>query len=235
MPRHVEGKGNPFHPFKFHMKQKARYLPYQMKAIRENEENKRKVKEKRYRPRFMEQSKLASIPPAVWELKPPAITSLVYLLGIRKGDLVRVLHGKDQGRTGVILDINKATNQIIVEGCNMQNTFWNPKWSADRRIPSLVTVEAPIHVNNVVLLDPVTKQPTRVKKRIRMDGRPVRISKISGCAMPRPIRPPEIGDKDHFNYLDRPKTVPMADRYHNREKKYFQILSKIALESLPKT
>lgn len=55
------------------------------------------------------------------------------------------------------------------------------------QLPGQVAVEAPIHVTNVVPLDPVTKKPTRIKRRYSMTGECVRISKLSGCAMPDPV------------------------------------------------
>eukprot|EP00439_Symbiodinium_sp_Y106_P053497 s2048_g7.t1 len=63
--------------------------------------------------------------------------------------------------------------------------FWHPDPGPGK--PSIVSVECPIHITNVVLVDPVTKQPTRVKRRYMMNGEDVRISKVSGCAMPEPV------------------------------------------------
>jgi large subunit ribosomal protein L24 len=108
---------------------------------------------------------------------------------IVKGDLVQVLYGRDSGNTGVVSQILRQTNQVVVTGCNIVRSY-RPS-EAERQmnptLPSQIAVEAPIHVTNVVPLDPVTKKPTRIKRRYSMSGDCVRISKVSGSAMPDPV------------------------------------------------
>lgn len=107
-------------------------------------------------------------------------------MNIRPGDLVRVLYGRDAGNTGVVNRIVHGTNQVIVGGCNLVKSYL-PSEGEKQLNPSLpqqVVVEAPIHVTNVVPLDPVVKRPTRIKARYSMSGECVRISKLTGCAMP---------------------------------------------------
>lgn len=72
------------------------------------------------------------------------------------GDLVQVLHGQDMGKQGVVLEINRRKNTVVVDGCNMRQVFWHPKYG-EVGIPSLYTQEVPIHITNVALVDPVLK------------------------------------------------------------------------------
>ncbi|CBZ51842.1 putative ribosomal protein L24 [Neospora caninum Liverpool] len=131
-------------------------------------------------PTFLEFSREPSVPFPLREKLQPAPIDLSYYLNMEVGDLVEVLHGPDCGRQGVVLSINKKRNTVIVDGCNMKKSFWNPRVGS-----SLVTQEMPIHITNVALLDPVVKRPTRVKRRFMMNGECVRISKLSEmCLMP---------------------------------------------------
>merc|ERR1712187_994315 len=104
---------------------------------------------------------------------------------VQVGDRVQVLFGSEKGTQGIVGQILRKTNQVVVTGANLKRSFWNPEPGPGR--PSIISVECPIHITNVVLLDPVTKRPTRVKRRYMMDGECVRISKASGCAMPEPV------------------------------------------------
>merc|ERR1719391_1467552 len=106
-------------------------------------------------------------------------------MNVLVGDRVRVLFGSEKGREGVVSRIDVEKNQVIVSGINLKRSFWHPEPGPGK--PSIVSVECPIHITNVVLLDPVTKQPPRVKRRYMMDGECVRISKVSGSAMPEPV------------------------------------------------
>ena len=108
---------------------------------------------------------------------------------IRPGDLVQVLFGRDAGNQGVIRKVLSSKNQVIVDGCNMIRSYRPNEAERQMRssIPPLVSVEAPIHITNIVPLDPVTKRPTRIKRRYSMTGECVRISKVSGSAIPEPV------------------------------------------------
>merc|ERR1711918_178414 len=109
-------------------------------------------------------------------------------MNIMVGDRVQVLYGSEKGKLGVIGRIFREKNQVLVTGVNMKRSFWHPEPGPGR--PSIVSVECPIHVTNVVLIDPVTKQPTRVKRRYMMDGECVHIEGLWGRdARPRPCWP----------------------------------------------
>jgi large subunit ribosomal protein L24 len=94
---------------------------------------------------------------------------------IRKGDQVYVLTGKDRGKRGVVTRV-RDDDRLIVEGVNMikRHTKPNPQGGAPGGI---IEKEAPIHVSNVALFNPVTSKPDRVGIKILGDGRKVRIFK----------------------------------------------------------
>ena len=96
---------------------------------------------------------------------------------VKKGDKVKVLSGKDRGKEGTVLEAYPKTNRVLVEGINMIKKHAKP--SQDNQQGGILNQEAPIHVSNVLPIDPKTKEPTRVGYEIR-DGKKVRIAKKSG-------------------------------------------------------
>ncbi|MDO8143174.1 MULTISPECIES: 50S ribosomal protein L24 [Isoptericola] len=107
---------------------------------------------------------------------------------IKKGDQVIVTAGRDKGKTGRVLEVLKDSDRIVVEGIQRVTKHVKAGQSArGTRTGGLETVEAPIHVSNVMLVDPETKKPTRVGFRleeVEQDGRTrtvrVRYAKRSG-------------------------------------------------------
>ncbi|MGC5167721.1 50S ribosomal protein L24 [Luteimicrobium sp. DT211] len=107
---------------------------------------------------------------------------------IKKGDQVLVISGRDKGKTGRVLEVLKDSDRVIVEGVQ-RVTKHTKVGQNDRgtRTGGLETVEAPIHVSNVMVVDPETKKGTRVGYRteeVERDGRKrtvrVRVAKRSG-------------------------------------------------------
>ncbi len=92
---------------------------------------------------------------------------------IKKGDLVQVITGKkqdkggDRGKQGKVLEILPEQNRVIVEGVNYV-TKHNRVGQSQRgtKTGGIETMEAPIHISNVALVDPSTKKPTRVGHRV---------------------------------------------------------------------
>ena len=106
---------------------------------------------------------------------------------IKKGDLVVVIAGKDRGQQGRVLEVLKDSDRLIVEGIQRVTKHVKPGTSRDQQSGGIVHVEAPIHVSNVMLVDPETKKGTRVGYRteqVERDGRTrtkrVRVAKRSG-------------------------------------------------------
>ena len=107
---------------------------------------------------------------------------------IKKGDLVVVIAGRDRGKQGRVLGVLKDADRVVVEGVERATKHVKVGQSnRGARTGGIETVEAPIHVSNVMLVDPETKTGTRVGVRIETierDGRSrdtrVRVAKSSG-------------------------------------------------------
>ncbi|PFG42204.1 LSU ribosomal protein L24P [Isoptericola jiangsuensis] len=107
---------------------------------------------------------------------------------IKKGDQVIVIAGRDKGLTGRVLEVLKDSDRVIVEGVQRVTKHVKAGQSArGTRTGGIETVEAPIHVSNVMLVDPETKKGTRVgfrTEQVEQDGRTrtvrVRVAKRSG-------------------------------------------------------
>ncbi|MFT4148144.1 MAG: 50S ribosomal protein L24 [Micrococcaceae bacterium] len=100
---------------------------------------------------------------------------------IRKDDLVQVIAGKDKGTQGKVLQILKEKDRVLVEGVNVRTKHTRASQAGAGGIEK---VEAPIHISNVMLVDPSTNKPTRVGIREEQgnNGKTtrVRVAKASG-------------------------------------------------------
>ena len=105
-------------------------------------------------------------------------------LRIRSGDQVKVIAGKARGKTGRVLRVDTAKGRVYVEGLNMVKRHLRPTKVGDttkgQSIGGVIEREGPIHVSNVMLVDPSSNQPTRIGLRRDDEGRRVRVSKRSG-------------------------------------------------------
>ena len=107
---------------------------------------------------------------------------------IKKGDQVIVIAGRDKGKTGRVLEVLKDSDRIVVEGVQRVTKHVKSGQTArGTRTGGIEPVEAPIHVSNVMLVDPETKKRTRVgfrTEQVERDGRTrtvrVRVAKRSG-------------------------------------------------------
>lgn len=96
---------------------------------------------------------------------------------VKKGDKIQVISGKDKGKQGVILFALPKEDRVIVEGVNIVKKHAKP--SQGNPQGGIIEQEAPIHVSNVMPLDPKTNEPTRVGHKV-IDSKKVRIAKKSG-------------------------------------------------------
>lgn len=96
---------------------------------------------------------------------------------IKKGDLVQVNAGVDNGKQGKVLEVLTEKERAIVEGINMVSKHTKP--NAANPQGGIIKKEAPIHVSNLNVVDPSTNKPTRIGRRVE-DGKLVRYSKKSG-------------------------------------------------------
>ncbi len=99
-------------------------------------------------------------------------------LKIRKGDLVAVIAGDSKGQQGKVTQILMKENRAIVEGANMVSKHSKP--SAANPNGGINKMEAPIHISNLMLVDPKTGKPSRVGRTKNGEGKIVRVSKKSG-------------------------------------------------------
>jgi large subunit ribosomal protein L24 len=103
-------------------------------------------------------------------------------LKVRSGDQVQVMAGKDRGKTGRILRVEPANERVYVEGLNMVKRHMRPQQVADTNrgptVGGVIEREGPIHVSNVMLLDPKDNKPTRVGVQ-RENGKRYRVAKRS--------------------------------------------------------
>jgi large subunit ribosomal protein L24 len=105
---------------------------------------------------------------------------------IRRDDLVKVIAGKDKGKTGKVLRVDMKKEKVFVEGLNIQKRHTRPRSIRDAnragQVGGVVEKEGPIHISNVMPLDPKSGDATRVSHTIEEDGRRVRVGKRSGTA-----------------------------------------------------
>jgi large subunit ribosomal protein L24 len=94
---------------------------------------------------------------------------------IRKGDTVILIAGRDKGRKGAVVEV-LADDRVRVEGLNMSKKHQRP--NPQMNVPGgIIEREAPVHISNVMLLNPATQKGDRVGFKALADGRKVRIFK----------------------------------------------------------
>ena len=98
-------------------------------------------------------------------------------MNFKVGDKVVVIAGSSKGKEGKIIRTLKNENKVIVEGCNIIKKH---KKGNGQETGGILEVEAPIHVSNVMIIDPKTKKPTRIGYKIdEKSNKKIRISKKS--------------------------------------------------------
>jgi large subunit ribosomal protein L24 len=103
---------------------------------------------------------------------------------IRKGDLVQVMTGSDRGKQGRVLSVDPERG-VRVEGRRMQKRHLKPGRQGNRT-GGIVEQEGFIHASNVMLVDPSTGKPSRVRMKVEGKQR-IRAFSKSGAAVPQPI------------------------------------------------
>ncbi|MGE5236362.1 MAG: 50S ribosomal protein L24 [Acidobacteriota bacterium] len=101
---------------------------------------------------------------------------------IKKGDQVVVIAGRDKGKKGKVLRVDRSSSRVVVEHVNMikRHTKPNPGGGV---AGGIVQREAPLHISNVMLISPDAGLPTRVGHKSLEDGRRVRYSKTDGAIL----------------------------------------------------
>ncbi len=105
------------------------------------------------------------------------------ITAITKGDTVRVLRGDDKGKEGKVIRVHLKKGRVTIEGINIVKKHRRAR-TADEQ-SGIIEMPAPVALSNVMLLDPKSGEPTRIRARIDADGTKERISAKSGQAIPR--------------------------------------------------
>ncbi len=98
-------------------------------------------------------------------------------LNIRKGDTVKVIAGESKGQQGKVLEVIASSRKVLVEKVNLVTKHTKP--NAKNTQGGIVKQEAPVHISNVMLVDPSSGKTTRVGRKV-VDGKLVRFAKKSG-------------------------------------------------------
>jgi len=102
---------------------------------------------------------------------------------IMKNDNVVVIAGNSKGSTGKVLKVFPKLNRVIIEGVNLRKRHTKPNQAAPEG--GIIEKEAPIHVSNVMLLDPKSNEATKIGTKIIIDDKTskkkrIRVSKLTG-------------------------------------------------------
>jgi len=105
---------------------------------------------------------------------------------IKSGDEVVVIGGKDRGKRGKVLRVDPSSDRLYVEGLNVVKRHQRPRQVAGaqraEQVGGVIEKEGPIHISNVMLLDPKDGKPTRVGIEIE-GGVRYRVAKRSGTRL----------------------------------------------------
>jgi large subunit ribosomal protein L24 len=108
-------------------------------------------------------------------------------LKIRRGDTVAVISGKDSGKQGRVLRVEPKRNRLYVEGLNIVKRHQRPRSLKETqrggKVGGVIEKEGPIHVSNVMIVDPKENKPTRISiERTAERGRE-RVTKRSSAKL----------------------------------------------------
>jgi large subunit ribosomal protein L24 len=101
---------------------------------------------------------------------------------ITRGDTVRVMRGDDKDKEGKVIRVHLKTARVTIEGINIVKKHRRARRAEEQS--GIIEMPAPMAVSNVMLLDPKSGKPTRVRARIDADGTKERVSAKSGSSIP---------------------------------------------------
>ena len=108
-------------------------------------------------------------------------------LKVRSGDTVEVISGKDAGKRGRVLRVDPKKSRVFVEGLNIVKRHQRPRSLKDTqrggKVGGVIEKEGPIHVSNVMVVDPGDDKPTRVRIERGADGARQRVAVRSGTKL----------------------------------------------------
>jgi large subunit ribosomal protein L24 len=103
---------------------------------------------------------------------------------IVRGDRVRVIRGNHRDAEGTVLRVLRGSGRVVVQGVNMRKRHVRP--TQDNPEGGIITSEAPVHLSNVMLIDPASGEASRIRMRLEPDGFKERIAVKSGNPVPKP-------------------------------------------------
>jgi large subunit ribosomal protein L24 len=104
-------------------------------------------------------------------------------LRIKRDDEVIVISGKDRGKTGRVIRVDREKDKVYVDGLNIQKRHQRPSALNPNAQVGVIERPGPIHVSNVALVDPKDHRPTRLGTTITADGKKARVAKRSGTQL----------------------------------------------------
>ena len=108
-------------------------------------------------------------------------------LKIRSGDTVAVISGKDSGKQGRVLRVEPKRNRLYVEGLNIVKRHQRPRSLKETqrggKVGGVIEKEGPIHVSNVMIVDPKENKPTRISIERTAEGGRERVTKRSSAKL----------------------------------------------------
>jgi large subunit ribosomal protein L24 len=102
-----------------------------------------------------------------------------------KGDTVRVMRGEDKGKEGKVTRVFTKTGRVTIDGVNIVKRHRKARRPEEES--AIIEQPAPIHASNVMLLDPQSGAPTRIRARLYDDGSKERVAVKSGEPIPRSV------------------------------------------------
>lgn len=102
---------------------------------------------------------------------------------ITKGDLVQVVSGEHAGQRARVIRVHRKTGRVTLDGVNLVKKHVRAQAAGGES--GIIEKPAPIHHSNVMLIDPKTGEPTRMRRRLDKDGTVERIAVKSGQSIPR--------------------------------------------------
>jgi large subunit ribosomal protein L24 len=106
---------------------------------------------------------------------------------VRSGDTVQVISGKDAGKKGRVLRVDPKKNRLFVEGLNIVKRHQRPRSLKDTqrggKVGGVIEKEGPIHISNVMVVDPGDDKPSRIRIERAEDGQRQRIAVRSGTRL----------------------------------------------------
>ena len=96
---------------------------------------------------------------------------------IHKNDNIVVIAGNDSGKTGKVLKVFPKKSRVIIEGINIRKRHTKPTQNNPKG--GIIEKEAPIHISNIMLLDPKSNEPTRIGTQIILHEKTVKKKRAS--------------------------------------------------------